>query len=64
MILLQSQHIMNIQMGELCMQMKLKIIVFASPNDSGKSTITGKTKICGKYINVDIIKKNTNISKF
>lgn len=55
---------MNIQMGELCMQMKLKIIVFAGPNGSGKSTITGKTKICGKYININIIKKNTNISEF
>lgn len=40
------------------MQMNSKIVVFAVPNGSGKSTITGKTIISGKYINADMIKKS------
>ena len=36
-----------------------EIIVFAGPNGSGKTTITGMAKTVGEYINADDIKKST-----
>lgn len=37
-----------------------KVLMFAGPNGSGKSTITSKLKICGNYINADVIKSHLN----
>ena len=34
-------------------------MVFASPNGSGKTTITRMAKIVGEYINADDIKRTT-----
>ena len=36
-----------------------EIIVFAGPNGSGKTTITGMAKTVGAYINADDIKRTT-----
>ena len=36
-----------------------EVIVFAGPNGSGKTTITGMAKTVGEYINADDIKKST-----
>ena len=36
-----------------------EVIVFAGPNGSGKTTITGMAKTVGKYINADDIKRTT-----
>ena len=41
---------------------KPKIVVFAGPNGSGKTTITDNVICCGEYINADEIKKERNIS--
>ena len=41
------------------MSTKPEIIVFASPNGSGKSTITSLAKIIEPYINADDIKRTT-----
>lgn len=38
------------------------LLVFAGPNGSGKSTITSGMKICGEYVNADIIKNSLNCS--
>ena len=35
-----------------------EIMVFAGPNESGKSTITSMAKTVGIYINADDIKKS------
>lgn len=57
-------HISNIPMGEENMSennaVKLpEVIVFAGPNGSGKTTITGMAKTVGVYINADDIKRTT-----
>ena len=57
-------HISNIPMGEENMSennaVKLpEVIVFAGPNGSGKTTITGMAKTVGEYINADDIKRTT-----
>ena len=36
-----------------------EVIVFAGPNGSGKTTITGMAKTVGEYINADDIKRTT-----
>ena len=36
-----------------------EVIVFAGPNGSGKTTITGMVKTVGEYINADDIKRTT-----
>ncbi|WP_026835243.1 zeta toxin family protein [Eubacterium xylanophilum] len=36
-----------------------EVIVFAGPNGSGKTTITGMAKTIGEYINADDIKRTT-----
>jgi len=36
-----------------------EVIVFAGPNGSGKTTITGMAKTVGEYINADDIKRST-----
>lgn len=57
-------HISNIPMGGENMSennaVKLpEVIVFAGPNGSGKTTITGMAKTVGEYINADDIKRTT-----
>lgn len=42
------------------MQKKHEIVVFASPNGSGKSTVTRLAKVIEPYINADDIKKSLN----
>ena len=46
----------------MCIVIKPKIVVFAGPNGSGKTTITDNVICCGEYINADEIKKERNIS--
>lgn len=49
-------------MGDVFMQRKPEIIVFAGPNGSGKSTITKMANIIEPYINADDIKRTNHCS--
>lgn len=53
----KNKRISNIRTGDVNMQKKPEIIVFAGPNGSGKSTITKMANIIEPYVNADDIKK-------
>ena len=57
----KNKRISNIRTGDVNMQKKPEIIVFAGPNGSGKSTITKMANIIEPYVNADDIKKTNHL---